>query len=68
MYVDASSSFTSLPDNGRQNPIMVNGTLDAIQSISDEVRRLLAQPDLERSQVLSALSVSGSLLPWDAPG
>jgi hypothetical protein len=40
-----------------QDPESVNVILDAIQSISDEARRLLADPELPRAQILSALSV-----------
>lgn len=41
-----------------QEPVLVNGILDAIQSISNEARRALADPELSRDDLLSALSVS----------
>lgn len=39
----------------------MNGILEAIQSISDEARRTLADPELPRDALLSALSVSSRL-------
>lgn len=36
----------------------MNGILEAIQSISDEARRALADPELPRDSFLQALSVS----------
>jgi hypothetical protein len=36
---------------------MINEILDAIQSISNEARRALADPELERADLLTALSV-----------
>ncbi|KDQ53198.1 hypothetical protein JAAARDRAFT_197679 [Jaapia argillacea MUCL 33604] len=39
-----------------QEPELVNGILHAIQSISDEARRCLADPELSREDLLSALS------------
>lgn len=44
-----------------QDPALVNGLLDSIQSISDEARRCLADPELSREQLLSAIAVSGHL-------
>jgi hypothetical protein len=41
-----------------QEPELVNGILQAIQSISDEARRALADPELPRESLISALSVS----------
>jgi hypothetical protein len=41
-----------------QEPELVNGLLAAIQSISDEAKRALADPELPRQSLLSALSVS----------
>jgi hypothetical protein len=41
-----------------QEPEVVNPILDAIESISTEARRALADPELTREQLLSALSVS----------
>ena len=38
--------------------MVVNGILEAIQSISDEARRALADPELPRDSFLPALSVS----------
>ena len=40
---------------------MVSGILKSIQSISDEARRTLADPELSRDSQLSALSVSTSI-------
>ena len=40
-----------------QDPDLVNGLLDAIQSISDEARRVLADPELPREQQLEAIGV-----------
>lgn len=40
-----------------QEPELVNGILESIQSISDEARRVLADPELPRDSLLSALSV-----------
>jgi len=39
-----------------QEPELVNGLLAAIQSISDEAKRALADPELPRQSLLSALS------------
>jgi hypothetical protein len=44
-----------------QEPELVNGILKSIQGISDEVRRVLADPELSRDSQLSALSVSTSI-------
>ena len=44
-----------------QEPELVNGILKSIQSISDEARRVLADPELSRDSQLSALSVSTSI-------
>ena len=41
-----------------QEPELVNGILQSIQSISDEARRALADPELPRDSMLSALAVS----------
>jgi len=41
-----------------QEPAFVNGILEAIQGISDEARRVLADPELPRDRVLQVLSVS----------
>jgi hypothetical protein len=41
-----------------QEPELVNGILKSIQSISDEARRVLADPELSRDSQLSAFSVS----------
>ena len=41
-----------------QEPELVNGVLEAIQSISDEARRALADPELSREALLAALKVS----------
>lgn len=39
----------------------MNGILKSIQSISDEAKRVLADPKLSRDSQLSALSVSTSI-------
>jgi hypothetical protein len=39
---------------------LVDGILKSIQSISDEARRALADPELSRDSLLSILSVSAS--------
>lgn len=44
-----------------QEPELVHSILEAIQSISDEARRALADPELPRDSLLSALSVSYTL-------
>lgn len=44
-----------------QEPELVDGILKSIQSISDEARRVLADPELSRDSQLSALSVSISI-------
>lgn len=36
----------------------MNTLLNSVQSISDEARRCLADPELSREQLLSAISVS----------
>ena len=41
-----------------QEPELVNGVLEAIQSISDEARRALADPEISRENLLEALNVS----------
>ena len=46
-----------------QEPELVNGILQAIQSISDEARRALADPELPRESLISVLSVSYCLTP-----
>lgn len=45
-----------------QEPELVDGILKSIQSISDEARRVLADPELSRDSQLSALSVSAHQL------
>lgn len=40
-----------------QEPELVNGILETIQNISDEARRVLADPELPRESLLQALSV-----------
>ncbi|KAG5645542.1 putative secondary metabolism biosynthetic enzyme [Asterophora parasitica] len=42
--------------NVSSEPELVNGILEAIQSISDEAKRALADPELPRDSLLSALS------------
>lgn len=41
-----------------QEPELVNGILKSIQGISDEARRALADPELPRDALISALNVS----------
>ncbi len=41
----------------KQEPELVNGILTAIQSISDEARRALADPELSREALLNGLGV-----------
>lgn len=48
-----------------QEPELVDGILRSIQSISDEARRALADPELSRVELLSALSVSSCYLERD---
>lgn len=45
-----------------QEPEFVNGLLSAIQYISDEAQRALADPQLSRQTLLSALSVRSPFL------
>lgn len=45
-----------------QDPQFVKNTFEAIQSISDEARRALDDPELSREQLLSALSVRSVLV------
>ena len=40
-----------------QEPHLVNNMFEAIQSITDEARRALDDPELSREQLLSAISV-----------
>jgi mevalonate kinase len=51
-----------------QEPEFVNGLLGAIQDISDEAQRALADPQLSRQTLLSALSVRCSFFVcfWNA--
>jgi hypothetical protein len=46
-----------------QEPELMKGLLDSIQSISDEARRCLADPELSREQLLSAISVRKPTFP-----
>jgi hypothetical protein len=50
--------ITHTADLYHQEPELINSLLDSIQSISDEARRCLADPELSREQLLSAISVS----------
>jgi DNA-binding phage protein len=45
-----------------QDPEFVNGLLNAIQHISDEAQRALADPELSREELLAALSVRSPFL------
>ena len=40
-----------------QEPELVNGILDSIQAISDEARRILADPELPRDQQVEGIGV-----------
>lgn len=44
-------------DQVLKDPEKINTILNAIQSISSEARRALADPELERADLLAALSV-----------
>jgi hypothetical protein len=55
--------FSSFPsahniDLSHQEPELINGLLNSIQSISDEARRCLADPELSREQLLNSIGVS----------
>jgi len=54
---DTKKLVAGVAEKKRQDPELVNGLLESIQSISDEARRCLADPELSREQLLSALSV-----------
>jgi mevalonate kinase len=60
LFLHCSVSFTLTAVC--QKPELVNGVLESIQSISDEARRALADPELSREAILSALSVNTSYL------
>jgi mevalonate kinase len=40
-----------------QEPDLVNGILEAIQSITDEARRALSDPELDRTELLNIIHV-----------
>lgn len=41
----------------KQEPELVNGILDSIQAISDEARRILADPELPRERQVEGIGV-----------
>ncbi|KAH7925469.1 cystathionine beta-l [Leucogyrophana mollusca] len=53
---DTKSLVAAVGVKKEQEPEVVNGLLNAIQSISDEARRALADPELPRDALLKALS------------
>jgi len=53
---DTKKLVAGVGERRRQEPELINGLLASIQSISDEARRCLADPDLSREQLLSAIS------------
>lgn len=53
-----ASSIHCVITNPSKEPEVVNGLLNSIQSISDEARRALGDPELDREGLLSALAVS----------
>jgi hypothetical protein len=46
-----------------KEPHLVNNMFEAIQSIADEGRRALGDPELSREQLLSAITVWSFVLP-----
>ncbi|KAG8923460.1 cystathionine beta-lyase [Tulasnella sp. 408] len=50
-----ASLFLCTASSGIMEPELVNGILERIQAISDEARRALLDPELERSELLKAL-------------
>ncbi|KAF5381979.1 hypothetical protein D9615_004291 [Tricholomella constricta] len=53
---DTKKLVAGVGEKKANEPELVNGILKAIQSISDEARRALADPELPRDSLLSALS------------
>ncbi|KAF9466537.1 cystathionine beta-lyase [Collybia nuda] len=53
---DTKKLVAGVGEKKTNEPELVNGILQAIQSISDEARRALADPELPRDSLLSALS------------
>ncbi|KAG6861995.1 hypothetical protein C0995_008182 [Termitomyces sp. Mi166 len=53
---DTKKLVTGVGEKKANEPELVNGILNAIQSISDEARRALADPEIPRGALLSALS------------
>jgi len=53
---DTKKLVAGVGEKKANEPELVNGILVAIQSISDEARRALADPELSRDSLLSALS------------
>ncbi|KAJ3510120.1 hypothetical protein NLJ89_g4855 [Agrocybe chaxingu] len=54
---DTKKLVAGVGEKKANEPELVNGILDSIQSISDEARRALADPELPRDSLLSALSI-----------
>lgn len=55
---DTKKLVAGVGEKKRQEPELMEGLMNAVQSISDEARRCLADPELSREQLLSAISVS----------
>ncbi|EGN99093.1 hypothetical protein SERLA73DRAFT_168632 [Serpula lacrymans var. lacrymans S7.3] len=53
---DTKSLVAGVAVKKAQEPELVNGIMDLIQSISDEARRALADPEMSRESLISALS------------
>ncbi|KJA26368.1 hypothetical protein HYPSUDRAFT_36678 [Hypholoma sublateritium FD-334 SS-4] len=53
---DTKKLVAGVGEKKANEPELVNGILQSIQSISDEARRVLADPELPRDSLLSALS------------
>jgi len=53
---DTKALVTGVANKKAEDPETINGILDAIQSISNEARRALADPELERKDLLAVLS------------
>ncbi|KDR78906.1 hypothetical protein GALMADRAFT_244552 [Galerina marginata CBS 339.88] len=53
---DTKKLVAGVGEKKENEPELVNGILESIQSISDEARRALADPELPRDSLLSALS------------
>jgi len=53
---DTKKLVAGVGERKRQEPELINSLLESIQSISDEARRCLADPELSHEQLLSAIS------------